>query len=161
MALHLGGWAIRPRVLIRFELISADDTSYDGGLTSVIFPTSHAPSRALPRWRCLRSSRSSLRRKQLSGAETDGTRDQGIGRLCPRTERRREPNPQWRKVASSPCDWVHDDKVSVLPEEMSLSPRFTVPAQPHKRIRRTFAQIAADETAKIPRPAVRRRAAWI
>jgi hypothetical protein len=54
--------------------------------------------------------------------------------------------------------------VPVLAKEMSLFPRFKVPAlnrppAPHKRSRRTRVQIAADETAKIARRAARVKAA--
>jgi hypothetical protein len=50
--------------------------------------------------------------------------------------------------------------VPALAKEMSLFPRLKVPAlnrspTPHKRTRRTGAQIVADEGAKIARPAVR------
>jgi integrase len=55
-------------------------------------------------------------------------------------------------------------KVPVLAKEMALFPRFKVPAlssspAPHKRFRRTRAQIVADDAAKAARRAARARAA--
>jgi hypothetical protein len=55
-------------------------------------------------------------------------------------------------------------KVPVLAKEMSLFPRFKVPAldrppAPHNRTRRTPAQIAKDEAMKFARRAVRSKAA--
>jgi integrase len=55
-------------------------------------------------------------------------------------------------------------KVPVLAKELALFPRFKVPAlssspAPHKRLRRTSAQIAADDAAKAARRAARARAA--
>jgi hypothetical protein len=54
--------------------------------------------------------------------------------------------------------------VPALAKQIALFPRFEVPAlnrppAPHLRVRRTPAQIAADEAAKVARRAVRRRAA--
>jgi hypothetical protein len=53
-------------------------------------------------------------------------------------------------------------KVAVLAKEMALFPRFKVPAlnrspAPHKRVRRTSAQIAADDAAMAARRAARGR----
>ena len=55
-------------------------------------------------------------------------------------------------------------KVPVLAKAMALFPRFKVaalgrPPTPHKRIRRTRAQIAADDAAKAARRPARARAA--
>ena len=55
-------------------------------------------------------------------------------------------------------------KVQVLAKEMALFPRFKVPAlnrspAPHKRVRRTSAQIATDDAAKAAKRAARARAA--
>ena len=55
-------------------------------------------------------------------------------------------------------------KVPVLAKEMALFPRFKVPAlnrppAPHKRVRRTSAQIAPDDAAKATRGAARARTA--
>ena len=55
-------------------------------------------------------------------------------------------------------------KVTILAKEMSLFPRFKVPALgrppiPHKRMRRTPAEVAADESAQIGRRSTRAKAA--
>jgi hypothetical protein len=55
-------------------------------------------------------------------------------------------------------------RVPVLAKQMSMFPRFKVPAlsrpsAPHKRARRTRAQIAADEAARATGKAARTRAA--
>lgn len=55
-------------------------------------------------------------------------------------------------------------KVPVLAKEMALFPRFKVPAlnrppAPHQRVRRSSAQMAADDAAKATRRAARARAA--
>jgi hypothetical protein len=98
-----------------------------------------------------------------------------------------QPNHGWRhlwreivrgtKMKPELCDYMcgHESKsgtgarygkrkVPVLAKEMSLFPRFKVPAlnrppAPHKRVRRTHAQIAADIAAKTTRRAKRAKAA--
>jgi integrase len=98
-----------------------------------------------------------------------------------------QPNHGWRhlwreivrgtKMKPELCDYMcgHEGKsgtsarygkrkVPVLAKEMALFPRFKVPAlnrspTPHKRLRRTRAQITADEAIKAARKAAGRRAA--
>jgi len=98
-----------------------------------------------------------------------------------------QPNHGWRhlwreivrgtKMKPELCDYMcgHESKsgtgarygkrkVPVLAKEMSLFPRFKVPAlnrppAPHKRTRRTPAQIAADVAAKAARQARHAKAA--
>jgi integrase len=98
-----------------------------------------------------------------------------------------QPNHGWRhlwreivrgtKMKPELCDYMcgHEGKsgtsarygkrkVAVLAKEMALFPRFKVPAlnrspAPHKRVRRTRAQIAADAAAKIARRTARMKAA--
>jgi hypothetical protein len=98
-----------------------------------------------------------------------------------------QPNHGWRhllreivrgtKMKPELCDYMcgHEGKsgtgarygkrkVPVLAKQMALFPRFKGPAlnrppAPHTRVRRTSAQIAADDAAKATRRAARARAA--
>jgi integrase len=98
-----------------------------------------------------------------------------------------QPNHGWRhlwrervrgtKMKPEMCDYMcgHEGKsgtgsqygkwqVPALAKQMAMFPRFKVPALnrpalPHKRIRRTAAQVAAGKTAKVERQARRRKAA--
>jgi integrase len=94
-----------------------------------------------------------------------------------------QPNHGWRhlwreivrgtRMKPELCDYMcgHESKsgtgarkVPVLAKEMSLFPRFNVPALsrravPHKRTRRTLAELTADEAAKTAHRSARERAA--
>jgi integrase len=98
-----------------------------------------------------------------------------------------QPNHGWRhlwreivrgtKMKPELCDYMcgHEGKsgtsarygkrqVPALAKQIALFPKFKVPAlnrppAPHLRVRRTAAQIATDEAAKVARRALRRRAA--